>query len=121
MLMDFTKVSGSENKGFLFNYNLTQHFFFFFRFPEAGSKRVFELHGNSKRASCIKTDCKTPMSLDRIRELRKESQIPKCPKCDSLVKTDVILFGEKLPTSEMHGKNNNAHKHAFELITELQQ
>ena len=62
---------------------------------EAGSTKVYELHGTSKSASCIK--CKKKVGLKEIEVDLSIKSIPKCKFCDNLVKTDVILFGEALP------------------------
>jgi len=55
----------------------------------AGSKRVYELHGNIKRIICNK--CKEEASLDDF--LNKE----KCSFCGGLLRPAVVLFGEALP------------------------
>lgn len=37
--------------------------------------------------------------MQHLKELIQSNQIPKCKSCDGLVKSDVILFGEKMPDS----------------------
>jgi len=69
----------------------------------AGSSIVYELHGNAKRIKCSNRSCKEPMSLQDLKEIRKRKEIPTCKKCNGLVKTDVILFGEMLPQSVIYG------------------
>lgn len=58
---------------------------------KAGNKRVLELHGNIWRVKCVSCDFK-----DRVKEPLKEVP-PKCPKCGSLLRPDVVWFGEPLP------------------------
>ncbi len=55
----------------------------------AGSKRVFEIHGNIWITKC--TDCgfKTELS-------EPATHIPICPDCNGLMRPDVVWFGESL-------------------------
>jgi len=59
---------------------------------EAGSKCVFEFHGNSHNMVCTSCgDKKTVQEVDL-------SKLPlKCEKCGGLVKPDFIFFGEQIP------------------------
>mmetsp|Transcript_2217 Transcript_2217/g.2936 ORF Transcript_2217/g.2936 Transcript_2217/m.2936 type:complete len:265 (-) Transcript_2217:52-846(-) len=69
---------------------------------QAGSKKVFELHGGSDTASCI--GCKEKYTAEFIKEqLQSGVEVPRCSKCKQLVKTDVILFGEGLPRDVIEG------------------
>lgn len=64
---------------------------------EAGNSVVYELHGNCKTAVCM--DCSKKYSLEELDELLKVSKPPLCTSCSgNHVKSDVILFGEALPT-----------------------
>jgi NAD-dependent deacetylase len=60
----------------------------------AGSKTIYELHGNIERNYCI--ECKT----DYNEELPMEGKIPKCTKCGGLIRPDVVWFGEYLPQDQ---------------------
>ncbi len=73
----------------------------------AGSKNVYELHGNIERNYCI--DCKTYYSAD---ELENWSGAPRCKMCEGLIRPDVVWFGEPLPhyvfsTAEAIAKNSD--------------
>jgi NAD-dependent deacetylase len=57
----------------------------------AGSQRVLELHGNLARVRC--TAC--PLIEDRGHEPLPD--LPRCPKCASLLRPDVVWFHEMLP------------------------
>ena len=59
----------------------------------AGSKIVYELHGNIERNYCIK--CKTFYND----EIVFSDKAPKC-KCGGLIRPDVVWFGEYLPQDE---------------------
>lgn len=57
---------------------------------EAGSKRVYELHGSTKRYFCL--DFNKEYTLDQI--LQKEG-VPHC-SCGGILKPDVVLYEEPL-------------------------
>jgi NAD-dependent deacetylase len=58
----------------------------------AGSKRVIAIHGDIHDLRC------TALRLDQDRRrLRDLSFPPTCPRCGSVVRPDVVLFGEPLP------------------------
>ena len=61
----------------------------------AGSKNVIELHGNLREAVCM--SCGYRMPLDWAVERVKRGMLPRCPRCDGLVKPAVVFFGERLP------------------------
>lgn len=58
----------------------------------AGSKTIYELHGNIERNYCI--DCKTFYNFD---ESEFTDKVPNCKKCGGLIRPDVVWFGEMLP------------------------
>ena len=69
----------------------------------AGSKKIYELHGNIERNYCV--DCKTFFND----ELDFTSGIPKC-KCGGLIRPDVVWFGEYLPEDQFLGGEKAASK-----------
>lgn len=62
----------------------------------AGSKKIFELHGNIERNFCIK--CRKFYN----EELDFSEGVPKC-KCGGLIRPDVVWFGEYLPEDQFSG------------------
>lgn len=62
----------------------------------AGSKNIFELHGNIERNFCI--NCRTFYN----EELDFSHGVPKC-KCGGLIRPDVVWFGEYLPEDQFEG------------------
>lgn len=58
---------------------------------KAGSKRVIEFHGNIFREKCTKCLYKT------YNEKIYEELPPICPKCNNLLRPDVVWFGENIP------------------------
>lgn len=59
----------------------------------AGSQAVLELHGNIFRYKCLERN--HPVSLDLLAD--PEASPPHCPICNSMVRPDVVWFGEMLP------------------------
>lgn len=62
----------------------------------AGSKNIFELHGNIERNFCI--NCKIFFN----EELDFSGGVPKC-ECGGLIRPDVVWFGEYLPEDQFKG------------------
>ena len=65
---------------------------------KAGSKVVIEMHGTMQTLTC--TQCYH--QVDAVHYLAvfvETGEIPLCPKCNQVLKPDVILFGEQLPQS----------------------
>ncbi len=65
---------------------------------KAGSKNVIEMHGTMLTLTC--SQCYHQVDAASYLTLFVEKgEIPHCPKCGSVLKPDVILFGEQLPQS----------------------
>lgn len=57
----------------------------------AGSKNIIELHGNIHRTKCFTEDVRVGMWID-------DGQLPpRCPRCGSYLRPDIVWFGEMLP------------------------
>ncbi len=65
----------------------------------AGSKRVVEVHGSIRTASC--QVCDAGYALADLEALFDDEGVAVCRACASLVKPDVVLFGEFLPPDAM--------------------
>ena len=62
---------------------------------KAGNKKVVELHGNIMRDKCSECD-------NVVSEINLElTDPPKCSKCGSLMRPDVILYGENLKSKDL--------------------
>ena len=69
---------------------------------EAGTKNLIELHGNIFRVRCTSCEFREHLKESgRIDEILSED-LPKCPKCGSLLRPDVVWFGEPLPSKELN-------------------
>lgn len=72
---------------------------------QAGSREVFEFHGNSQRLLCLA--CGQSYTVD---EISLESLPPRC-SCTGLIKPDFIFFGEGIP-EEAFSKSLDAVRQA---------
>ncbi|WP_155311968.1 SIR2 family NAD-dependent protein deacylase [Desulfosarcina ovata] len=61
----------------------------------AGSRNVFELHGNTRRIVCLK--CGQHHTMEAVYQCLETRLPPACPDCGGTLKPDVVFFGESLP------------------------
>jgi len=66
---------------------------------EAGQSSVIELHGNTRKISCLK--CKKQYSMDEIFK-KLETELPPICSCGGRLKPNTILFGEQLPQNALN-------------------
>lgn len=78
---------------------------------DAGSKEVFEFHGNSRDLIC--TGCGYKESSQNV-DLGKLP--PGCEKCNSVLKPDFVFFGEPIPEEENWRSWEEAEKSDLFLI-----
>lgn len=71
----------------------------------AGSKLILELHGNIERNFCV--DCNS--YYDMI-EFGTAEKVPRCLKCNGLIRPDVVWFGEMLPQGVFEESESAAAK-----------
>lgn len=57
----------------------------------AGSRNMLELHGNIHRSKCFQEDVRVSRWMDT------DEIPPRCPRCNSYLRPDVVWFGENLP------------------------
>jgi len=67
----------------------------------AGSKKIYELHGNIERNYCI--ECRKFYN----EELDFSTGVPRC-KCGGLIRPDVVWFGEFLPADQLEASEKSA-------------
>ena len=58
----------------------------------AGSRHVIEFHGSHRTFSCVKCSTTIDGTSFKIEDLP-----PRCSRCSSLLKPDVVFFGELIP------------------------
>jgi NAD-dependent protein deacetylase/lipoamidase len=64
---------------------------------QAGHNALAEIHGNWKLIRCI--DCGARF---RAEEISLETLPPACPKCEGVLKSDTVSFGEPIPTDVLN-------------------
>ena len=63
---------------------------------KAGSQNVLELHGSAQTATC--PSCGKKHSREYFHGIITQSkEFPRCTDCKSIIKPDIVLFGESLP------------------------
>ncbi len=63
---------------------------------KAGSKNIFEVHGNTRTGKCV--DCANEIDLSVITNKVKNEQIPPiCDICEGVLRPNVVLFEDQLP------------------------
>ena len=82
---------------------------------KAGSKNVIELHGTLRTLTCSRC-YHNGMIDDYIAAFTEDGTLPFCPKCGSLLKPDVILFGEQLPQAAVQKAQQETRKCDLMLV-----
>lgn len=73
----------------------------------AGAQHVIELHGDIFTGTCI--GCYTLYhSADFQTQFMDKGLIPTCPRCGSIIKPNVILYGEALPVQALRAAKRAA-------------
>lgn len=65
---------------------------------KAGATDVIELHGNMDRLICIQCRADFPSRHYHASWLQ-DHQLPRCPRCRSILKPDIVLYEEMLPVN----------------------
>ncbi|MCB1191086.1 MAG: NAD-dependent deacylase [Leptospiraceae bacterium] len=80
---------------------------------QAGSKNVIEIHGNFHYLFCTKCD------FQENRESYTDLEFPpQCPKCNSFIRPDVVLFGEMLPFKKLEVLEKELTK-GFDIVLSI--
>ncbi|XP_071656972.1 NAD-dependent protein deacetylase sirtuin-2 isoform X2 [Patagioenas fasciata] len=61
-------------------------------------ERLVEAHGTFVTSRCLSATCGQRYGLRWMEERIFSSLVPKCEKCQGLVKPDIVFFGENLPS-----------------------
>jgi len=64
----------------------------------AGSRRLLEIHGNATLIRCLACVTRFPRQAIDFATLP-----PHCPRCDGLLKSDTVSFGEPIPPDVLEG------------------
>jgi NAD-dependent deacetylase len=80
----------------------------------AGSRRVLELHGHIREATCIR--CYKVVPVDpMVQQFLLDGQVPDC-ECGGALKPNVILFGEQLPVRVLNAAMEEARRCDLVLV-----
>lgn len=77
---------------------------------KAGSSNVIEIHGNFGRLACTECSFRT-----RVESYVGLGDVPSCPRCGSVVRPEVVLFGEMLPPAALAALEREM-AHGFDLV-----
>nr|XP_006982033.2 NAD-dependent protein deacetylase sirtuin-2 isoform X1 [Peromyscus maniculatus bairdii] len=58
---------------------------------------LVEAHGTFYTSHCVSSSCRQEYTLSWMKEKIFSEATPKCEKCQSVVKPDIVFFGENLP------------------------
>jgi NAD-dependent deacetylase len=72
----------------------------------AGSREVIEVHGSIRTATCLECGEETPL----------DHAAPRCPRCGSIMKPGVVMFGELLPAGAMERATELAQEAGLLLV-----
>ena len=62
----------------------------------AGARKVLELHGHLREATCIRCYRVVPTG-ELMDDFLASGEVPRCAVCGGVMKPNVVLFGEQLP------------------------
>jgi NAD-dependent deacetylase len=80
---------------------------------KAGSKRVFEVHGNLQGCRCMA--CKTEYPYLLLREQLREEKLPLSPCCRKVLRPNVVLFGDNM-AADFTAASEEARRCDFVLV-----
>ena len=67
---------------------------------KGGSKNVIEIHGSPKIHYCLRC-AGVRVSFEEAAKVVHNGEMPKCPKCDRVLKPAITFFGESLPADAL--------------------
>ena len=84
---------------------------------KAGNRNLLEYHGNSLKLRCISCSARFPRDQFDLTAMLNEDRLPpRCPKCDGVVKSDGVAFGEPIPPYVAQRSMEEAEKCDLMLI-----
>jgi NAD-dependent deacetylase len=75
----------------------------------AGSRRVVELHGNLREATCGQCH-RVQAAGDMLAQFIQDGRVPRCADCGGVLKPNVILMGEQLLESTLREARQAARR-----------
>ncbi|XP_038622960.1 NAD-dependent protein deacetylase sirtuin-2 isoform X2 [Tachyglossus aculeatus] len=71
---------------------------------------LVEAHGTFYTSHCVSALCRREYSLAWMKDKIFSELTPRCDKCQSLVKPDIVFFGESLPARFFSSMQSDFHK-----------
>ena len=66
---------------------------------KAGTVNLLEYHGNVDKFRCLTCGSRFRRDEFDLEKLKRENQLPpSCPKCRGVIKSDIVSFGEPIPS-----------------------
>ena len=84
---------------------------------KAGTKRLLEYHGSISKLRCVSCNARFGRDEFDLQKLMQEDQLPpRCPKCQGIIKSDGVSFGEPIPSDVAQQSLEEAWKCDLMLI-----
>jgi NAD-dependent deacetylase len=80
----------------------------------AGSREIVEVHGSIRSSTCPR--CRASYPLAEVLALLEQDDAPRCAECASVLKPDVVFFGELLPARAIDRAYELARSAALMLV-----
>jgi len=80
----------------------------------AGSEAVVEMHGSIRRAVCLR--CGGQENLASVLRQLESAPAPRCPRCEAVLKPDVVFFGELLLPAHLERATELARRARLLLV-----
>jgi NAD-dependent deacetylase len=82
---------------------------------KAGSKNVIEIHGSPKIHYCLRCPG-IRMPFEEAAAIVRAGELPKCPKCNRVLKPAITFFGESLPIDALREATMEAQDSSLMLV-----
>ena len=78
---------------------------------KAGIKNLLEYHGSVVKLRCLSCGARFRRDEFDLNKLLQENQLPpRCPRCQGVIKSDGVFFGEPIPSDVAHQSLEEAGK-----------
>jgi NAD-dependent deacetylase len=110
-----TTLATLESRGFL-KALITQNIDLLHQ--KGGSRRVIEIHGSPGIHYCrhCGDSSERVMDFDEVAALVKAGDVPRCPRCSSVLKPGITFFGESLPVKALRDAESEAKQADLMLV-----